>query len=119
MVYCEYLFLIGIVVDIYEYIVFDWYDYIFLDSLFYFGIKERIKEVGLLICILEAVQFVIYIIICIQDVGRKVEILNIVFFRFEELELVDKISFVYEFRDQVFNYIFDIKYEMCIVRKQA
>jgi SAM-dependent methyltransferase len=119
MAYREHLPLTGIVADIYEYTAFDRYDYILLDSLFHFGTKERTKEVGLLTRILEAAQPATYITICIQDVGRKVEILNTVLSRFEELELVDKTSLVYEFRDQASNHTSDTKYEMRTVRKQA
>jgi SAM-dependent methyltransferase len=115
----EGLPLTGVVSDIYGYADFAQYDFILLDSLFHFGRKERAREVGLLERILKAAKPGAYTTICIQDVGRKVEVLNTVLSRFEEITLMDKTSLVYQFRDQASNHTSATKYEMCTIRKQA
>lgn len=115
----EGLPLTGVVSDIYEYADFPQYDFILLDSLFHFGKKERAREVGLLERILKTAKPGAYITVCIQDVGKKVEILNALLFRFEEIDLVDKTSLVYEFKDQASSHTSTTKYKMLIVRKQT
>ena len=72
----EVLKIQGYVEDIYKYNDFNKYDFILLDSMFHFYKKDKNKEIGLIKRIIHNSKIGAVIVFCIQDTGKKVEILD-------------------------------------------
>ncbi|MEQ9308939.1 MAG: methyltransferase domain-containing protein [Balneolaceae bacterium] len=114
----ENLNLIGLVGDIYDFDNFVEYDIILLDSMFHFTIKDKKREIGLLKIIFSQIKNGSLIIVCIQDSGKKVQILNqTIESATEHIRLIDK-KFKYIFKDQESNHTSESPYRMIVVKKQ-
>ena len=95
----ENLNLDGQVGDIYSFNQFEAFDIILLDSMFHFAKKDRKKEVGLIKKIISDIKTGTLVMVCIQDRGDKVQILNqTIDFEKELLRLTDQ-TFTYTFID--------------------
>lgn len=114
----ENLNLISLVGDIYDFNKFEEYDIILLDSMFHFTKKDKEREFGLIKKIFSIIKKGSLIIVCIQDSGNKVQILNQAIESERELiRLIDK-KFKYIFKDQKINHTSETDYRMIIVEKQ-
>lgn len=113
----EQLAITGIVADIYNYSEFNQYDFVLLDSMFHFLKNDLEKEVTLIEKIFSSIQKKCVVVFCIQDTGKKVEVLkNIIEAHKEFNQLVDKkLEYVYEDRESGHKSITD--YRMVVVRK--
>ena len=95
----ENLDLAGQVGDIYLFHDFGKFDIVLLDSMFHFTKKDKDKEVGLVKKIISKISTGCLLVICIQDTGKKVHILNqAIDFERRLDRLVDK-KFRYVFED--------------------
>lgn len=72
----EKLTLKGVISDIFGFENFDGYDYVLLDSMFHFTKNDRIKETEFIRKIISKIRKGCLVIFCIQDTGKKVEILK-------------------------------------------
>lgn len=109
--------LVGIVADIYDFEQFDKFEIILLDSMFHFAKKDKKKEVGLIQKILSKVKNGCLVVICIQDTGDKVQILNqAIDFKKQLNRLADK-KFKYIFEDKESGHKSETDYRMVIIEK--
>ncbi len=113
----ENLPLIGIVKDIYSYSSFDQFEHILLDSMFHFGKKEIKKEVDFLSRLITESKTNTFITICIQNTGEKLEILNSIFSKIENIEIIKQEKLIYKFEDKKSNHSSATKYEMIVIKK--
>lgn len=113
----EDLQLIGTVKDIFKYSNFDEFDFILLDSMFHFGKKEREKEIIFLNRLIEESSPNTLITICIQKVGKKVEILNSVISSKNNVERIHQTELIYKYEDKESNHSSESKYEMITVKR--
>jgi tellurite methyltransferase len=113
----ENLNLLGKVGDIYAFDKFDEFDLILLDSMFHFEKNDKEKEIGLLRRIVSSIRKGCLVVVCIQDTGDKVHMLN----QALDLEhvlprLADK-KFTYTFEDQESGHTSETAYRMIVVEK--
>lgn len=95
----ESLDLEGQVKDVYSFDRFNEFDIVLLDSMFHFNKKDKEKEVGLIKRIVSEIKNGSLLVVCIQDTGNKVQILNqAIDFEKEFSRLADK-KFTYTFED--------------------
>ena len=113
----EGLSLKGIVGDIYSYSSFREFEFILLDSMFHFDKKNREKEIELVKRLIENSKLNTLITICIQNTGKKVEILNSLIMNNNHLNTVNFIDLTYVFVDKKSNHHSKSKYKMITVRK--
>jgi hypothetical protein len=85
--------------------------------MFHFAKKDREKESNLLRRIFEESNLHTLITICIQDTGKKVEILNRIISESNNLEIVGRTELVYKFEDKESNHSSETKYEMVTIKK--
>ncbi len=113
----ENLNLDGQVGDIYSFDRFDEFDVVLLDSMFHFAKKDRVKEIGLVKRIVSDVRNGSLIVVCIQEVGDKVHILNqAIDYEKKLLRLTDK-KFTYTFEDSESGHKSETDYRMIAVEK--
>lgn len=113
----ESLTLTGLVSDIYEFDSFTEYDFVLLDSMFHFAKNDRKKETDLIKRIISKMKNGCLLIICIQDTGKKVKILNKTIDFEKQLErLIDR-SFEYTFEDSDTGHKSKTDYQLIIVVK--
>jgi len=109
--------LVGQVADIYNFEQFDKFDIILLDSMFHFAKNDKEKEVGLIQKIVSKIRNVCLVVICIQDKGKKVQILNqSIDFEKQLRRLADK-KFKYCFEDQESGHKSETDYRLIVVEK--
>ena len=72
----ENLKLIGVTSDIFEFENFGEFDFVLLDSMFHFAKKDLLKETEFIKKIISKITKGCIVIFCIQDTGKKVEILK-------------------------------------------
>lgn len=72
----ENLNMIGQVENIYAFSRFDEYDIVLMDSMFHFAKKDKEKEIGLIKRVVSDIRNGSLVVVCIQDTGNKVQILN-------------------------------------------
>ena len=113
----ENLPLKGIIGDIYEYSNFDEYEFLLLDSIFHFGKRERSKESKFIKKVIEKSKPNTLITICIQNTGKKLDILNAIIAELENVTLVSENGLLYRFEDKESNHSSETKYEMITIRK--
>ena len=113
----EDLKLEGQVADIFEYNDFGDYDFVLLDSMFHFEKKDKIKETSFIKKILSSIKKGCLLIICLQDTGNKVEILNETLDSEKQRERVTDIKFNYVFEDSESGHGSESKYRMIVVMK--
>ncbi len=90
----------GYVEDIYKYNDFNRYDFILLDSMFHFYKKDKNKETGLIKRIFIKSKIGAVIVFCIQDTGKKVEILNKTINATHKAKVHKEIAFKYNWIDK-------------------
>ncbi|NER10443.1 Tellurite resistance protein TehB [Muriicola jejuensis] len=113
----ENLNLVGQVDDIYAFDRFDEFDIIILDSMFHFAKKDKEKEIGLIKKIISDLRNGSLVVVCIQDTGDKVQILNKALdFKKKRKRLMDK-DFKYIFEDKHSGHKSETDYRMIIVEK--
>ena len=115
----ENLNLIAQVADIYNFDQFDKFDIILLDSMFHFAKNDKEKEIGLIKKIVSKIKNEGLIIVCIQDTGDKVEILNKAIDFQKKLNRLTGKNFKYTFEDKESGHKSETKYRMIIVEKQT
>ena len=94
----ESLKLNGVTADIFDFDNFADYDFVLLDSMFHFAKNDRKKETKFIQRIFSEINKGCLVIICIQDTGEKVKILN---------ETIDCNTQLDRIRDKKFEYIFE------------
>jgi SAM-dependent methyltransferase len=113
----ENLNLVGQVCDMYTFEGFSEFDIILLDSMFHFTKKEREKEIGLIKRIISEIRIGSLVVICIQNTGDKVQLLNkAIDFEKRLKRLADK-GFKYVFEDKDSGHKSETEYRMIIVEK--
>lgn len=113
----EKLNLIGQVEDVYTYDRYYESDIILLDSMFHFAKKDKAKEVALIQKIVSNIRDGCLVVICIQDTGKKVQILNqSIDFEKQLKRLVDK-KFKYIFEEKESGHKTETNYRLIIVEK--
>ena len=114
----EKLNLDGQVVDIYSFDRFSEFDIVLLDSMFHFVKKDKQKEIGLVQKIISDIGNGSLLVVCIQDTGDKVQILNeSIDFEKEHTRLADK-KFKYTFEDEESGHKSETDYRMIVVEKR-
>ena len=111
------LSLTGIVTDIYKFDHYDEYDFVLLDSMFHFAKKDRKKETTFIKTILSKIKTGCLLIFCIQDTGKKVQILNETIDYKEPLERMVDDKFQYTFKDQETGHTSKTAYRMIAIKK--
>ncbi len=113
----EGLSLEGKVQDLYSFETFEDYDIILMDSMFHFAKKDKEKEVNLIKKIVTTVKKESLIVVFIQDIGNRVQILNdSLDFNGKLKRLADK-KLVYVFEDKVNGHKSTTDYRMLAVEK--
>jgi 2-polyprenyl-3-methyl-5-hydroxy-6-metoxy-1,4-benzoquinol methylase len=113
----ENLNIVGKVGNMYAYDRFSEFNFILLDSMFHFTKKDREKEMGLVKKIISELKPEALLIVCIQDTGDKVQILNQVINAKKNLKhLIDK-KFKYIFEDRENGHKSETDYRMIIIEK--
>lgn len=113
----ENLKLVGQVEDIYTFGKFNEFDIILLDSMFHFTKKDREKEIELIRKIISKIKTGSLVVVCIQDTGNKVQILNqAIDFEKTHTRLVDQ-KFKYIFEDQKTGHQSKTDYRMIVIEK--
>lgn len=113
----ENLNLKGKVADIFEFNNFAEFDFILLDSMFHFEKKDRKKETDFVKNILSKIKYSCLLIICIQDTGKKVEILNQSIDFEKQLDRLVNKKFKYLFEDNQSGHKSETNYRIIVVRK--
>lgn len=113
----ENLPLKGIVGDLYEYSNYSEFDFILLDSMFHFRKSEKEKETRLLKKIIESAKTGAIITICIQNLGNKLNVLNLIISEEQNIQMIDRRKLVYEFKDKESGHRSKITYEMVTIKK--
>lgn len=113
----ENLNLVGQVGDIYAFNQFDEFDIVLLDSMFHFAKKDKEKEIELIKKIVSAIRTGTLVVICIQDIGDKVHILNKAIDFEVNLNRLTNQGFKYFFEDRNSGHKSETNYRMIIVEK--
>lgn len=112
------LSLTGIVGDIYMYSDYSQIDFILLNSMFHFGKKERLKEQNLLKRIIDLSLPNTIITICIQNTGKKTEILQNTLSEIANLKTINRIDITSIYEDPDSDHRSTTLYEMISIQKQ-
>ncbi len=113
----EKLKLVGQVGDIYAFDDFSEFEIVLLDSMFHFAKKDKAKEIGLIKKIISEIKIGCLIVVCIQDIGDKVQTLNqAIDFKERYKRLVDQ-EFKYVFEDSDSGHKTETGYRMIIIEK--
>lgn len=114
----ESLNLIGQVGDVFAFHGFSDFDFVLLDSMFHFAKKDKKKEIGLIQNIVSKIKTGCLLVICIQDSGKKVQILNQAIDSEQQHNLLTDKKFNYAFEDEESGHKSESKYRMIIIEKQ-
>lgn len=114
----EDLPLTGLVADIYTYAGFEAFGFILIDSMFHFGKKERDQETAFLKNVFQEAAPGTLITICIQNTGKKVDILNDIVLSETTVEVLNRTSLVYRFEDKASGHSSETDYDMVNLRKR-
>ena len=113
----ENLNLVGQVGDIYAFDRFNQFEIILLDSMFHLAKKDKEAEIGLIKRIISDLRNGSLIVVCIQDKGDKVQILNkAIDFEKKRKRLTEK-AFKYVYEDKDSGHKSETDYRMIIVEK--
>ena len=113
----ENLRLNGIIADIFKYDHFSEFDFVLLDSMFHFAKKDRKKETEFIQSIIYKIKKGCILLVCIQDTGEKVEILNNIIDEGNQLERLSDTKFEYIFEDRESNHSSKTNYRMIAAKK--
>ena len=119
LVASEKLSLRGIVADIYDFGDLGSFDFILLDSMFHFLKKDRRKEIGLLTKVLTGSKKGAVIVICIQNNGKKIQILSNAINTQTSFCVLTDSDFQYRFEDQKTGHRSISDYKMIAIEKQC
>ena len=106
----------GLVADIFLFDDFGDYDVVLLNSMFHFTKNDKEKEIAFIKNIIAKIKQGSIIIFCIQDTGKKVEILNTVLSS-EKLENLEDKKMKYTFEDKETGHSSTSDYRMIVVEK--
>lgn len=112
------LSLTGIVGDIYMYSDYSQIDFILLNSMFHFGKNERLKEQNLLKRIIDLSSPNTIITICIQNTGKKTEILQNTLSEIANLKTINRIDITFIYEDPDSDHRSTTPYEIISIQKQ-
>lgn len=113
----EKLKLDGQVGDIYAFDHFNKFDIVLMDSMFHFAKKDKEKEIGLIKKIISDIKTGSLMVVCIQDTGVKVQVLNqAIDFKERHKRLADK-EFKYVFEDSDSGHKSETDYRMIVIEK--
>ena len=113
----EELNLVGEVGDIYSFDRFDEFDIVLLDSMFHFAKKDKGKEIELISSIVSGIKDGSVLVVCIQDSGDKVKILNqAIDSETEHTRLTDR-KFNYNFEYEESRHKSEMGYRMIAIEK--
>ncbi len=107
----------GLVGDINAFDRFAEFDVILLDSMFHFAKKDRVKEMAFIANIISKMKKGGLVVVCIQDTGDKVQILNKAFDSGGTLERLLDRTFIYVFEDDETGNQSKTNYRMIVVTK--
>jgi tellurite methyltransferase len=113
----EKLNLVGQVGDIYSFDRFSEFDIVLMDSMFHFTKKDKEKEIGLIKKIVSDTGKGSLMVVCIQDTGDKVEILNQAIDFKEKLQRLADKEFKYVFEDSDSGHKSETEYRMIVIEK--
>lgn len=113
----ENLKLNGLIGDIYKYDNFSKFGVVLLDSMFHFAKKDRKRETEFIQRIISKIKKGCILIVCIQDTGKKVEILNDIFDKEKQIERYMVEKFEYIFEDKESKHHSKTNYQMIAVKK--
>lgn len=113
----EKLDLAGLVADLYTFDDYRGYDFVLLDSMFHFGKKEKAREMGLIKSIVSKIKNGCRVIVCLQDTGNKVAVLNQAFDLAGPLNRVLDVKFNYTFGEGDTGHQSASDYRMVVVEK--
>ena len=113
----EKLNLVGRVEDMYSFSKFDEFDFILLDSMLHFANKEKEREKGLIQNIVSSIKNGCLLIVCIQDTGRKVQILHQAINIGNELTRLTDQKFKYTYQDEKNGHKSVSDYRMIVFQK--
>lgn len=114
----ENLALNGTVDNIYTFNRIDAFDIVLLDSIFHFAKKDREKESLLLQKIQSELQPGGLLVICLQDTGNKVKILNQILDSAKKLNKTADKKFTYLFEDKSNDHSSLTKYRMIVAENK-
>lgn len=106
----------GAVEDIYDYNDFQNFDFILLDSMFHFSKKDREKETSFIKKIMNDSKVGAIIIFCLQNTGKKVEILNKTIDSQTNIERLKEIDLQYEYKDSQTGHSSKTNYKMIVIK---
>ena len=113
----EKLNLDGQVGDIFGFDRFIEFDIVLMDSMFHFAKKDKEKEIGLIKKIISEIKIGSLIVVCIQDTGKKIQILNqAIDLKERHNRLADK-AFKYVFEDKDSGHKSETDYRMIVIEK--
>ena len=112
------LYVTGTVQDMFIFQGYNEFDYILCDSLFHFGKKGKQKEIKLLQSIFDLSKKKAHITICIQNVGKKYNVLKGIITGRSDLEIASEVDSIYTFNDRESNHQSKTKYKIVSVIKQ-
>ena len=113
----ESLKLKGFVADIFTFDNYSEFDLVLLDSMFHFTKKDKKKESEFIKKIISKVKNGCVLIFCIQDTGKKVEILNYTIDFKKLLKRVSDTKFEYLFKDKESGHTSKTNYRFIAVKK--
>lgn len=105
------------VADIFKFKDYHDIDFVLFDSMFHFLKKDREKETSLIKTVLKKVKNGCLIIVCIQDSGNKVKILNETLDCEGKLERLSPLNFKYKWKDKESGHESTSNYQLIIVKK--
>ena len=108
----------GFIADIFLFDDFEKYDIVLLNSMFHFSKNDKEKEIAFIKNIVSKIKKGSKIIFCIQDTGKKVEILNTVISSEKMKNLEDK-KMKYTFEDKETGHSSTSDYRMIVVEKSG
>ena len=103
--------------DIFEFDNYSENDFVLLNSMFHFAKKDKKREADFIKKIISNIKKVCLVIFCIQDTGKKVEILNETIDFERPLERIEDKIFTYVYEDQESNHRSETEYQMIIIKK--
>lgn len=115
----ENLKITGLVSDIYDFDNYRDFDIVLLDSMFHFEKRDKQKETSLISKITRELKNNGLICVCIQDAGKKVEILKETIVKTGlDFEILNDSSLFYNYEDKESGHKSETKYCMYIVKKK-
>ena len=107
----------GIVTDLYTYSKFSDFEFILLDSMFHLAKRDKEREVSFLNKIFDEVKANAQITICLQNTGKKGEILHSILENRTDLQMLNQTDLIYTYVDDEAGHSSDTSYLMISVKK--